>query len=205
MLLIYAVFLVDLRIRYILAVVPPLVILFAYGVFNTYLSIKRPIVLGIVLLSFAAWHGVYSVKYFRDAEPLAYLTGTVSRNEYLTRALPEYSAFEYINRRTSDGAKIYLLFVGRRAYYCERNYFHDAGDLPGFLLGAIRAAKNAAQIEQSLRQNQITHLMAREDLLARFLSNNLTPEQVRLWNEFTGRALTLGFRQRGYAVYQLHG
>jgi len=205
LLLLYAVFLVDLRIRYILAVVPLLVILFAYGVFNTYLSIKRPIVLGIVLLSFAVWHGIYLVRYFRDAEPLGYLTGGVSRAEYLTRALPEYPAFDYINRQTSNDAKIYLLFVGRRAYYCERNYFHDAGDLPGFLLGAIRAAKNAAQIEQSLRQNQITHLMAREELLARFLSNNLTSEQGRLWNEFAGRALMLGFRQRGYAVYQLHG
>jgi hypothetical protein len=205
LLLLYAVFLVDLRIRYILAVVPLLVILFAYGVFNTYLSIKRPMVLGIVLLSFAAWHGLYLAKYFRNAEPLGYLTGAVSRAEYLTRALPEYPAFDYINRQTSDDAKIYLLFVGRRAYYCQRYYFHDAGDLPGFLLGAIRAAKNAAQIEQSLRQNQITHLMAREELLARFLSNNLTPEQGRLWNEFAGRALTLSFRQRGYAVYQLHG
>jgi hypothetical protein len=205
LLLLYAVFLVDLRIRYILAVVPLLVILFAYGVFNTYLSIKRPMVLGIVLLSFAAWHGLYLAKYFRNAEPLGYLTGAVSRAEYLTRALPEYPAFDYINRQTSDDAKIYLLFVGRRAYYCQRYYFHDAGDLPGLLLGAIRDAKNAAQIEQSLRQNQITHLMAREELLARFLSNNLTPEQGRLWNEFAGRALTLGFRQRGYAVYQLHG
>jgi len=205
LLLLYAVFLVEMRIRYILAVVPLLVSLFTYGVFNTYSSIKRPVVLAIVLLSFGGWHGIYLVKHFRNAEPLAYLSGAVSRNEYLTRALPEYSAFDYINRQTATDAKIYLLFAGRRAYYCERNYFHDGGDLPGFLLGAIRTAKNAEQIEQSLRQYQITHLMAREDLLARFLSNNLTPDQGRLWNEFASRALQLGFRERGYAVYQLHG
>jgi len=205
LLLLYAVFLVEMRIRYILAVVPPLVSLFTYGVFNTYLSIKRPVALAVVLLSFAGLHGIYIVKYFRDAEPLAYLSGAVSRTEYLTRELPEYSAFDYINRQTATDAKIYLLFVGRRAYYCERNYFHDGGDLPGFLLGAIRAANNAEQIEQSLRQNQITHLMAREDLLAGFLSNNLTPDQARHWNEFASRGLTLGFRARGYAVYQLHG
>jgi hypothetical protein len=205
LLLLYAVFLVDLWIRYMLAVVPPLVLLFAYGVFNTYLSIKRPIVLAIVLLSLAAWHGIYLAKYIRDAEPLGYLTGAVSRTEYLVRTLPEYSAFEFINRQTSDGAKIYLLFVGRRAYYSERNYFHDAGDSPDFLLGAIRVATNAAQIEQSLRPNQLTHLLAREELLSHFLGNNLTAAQARQWNEFAGRALTLGFRQRDYAVYQLHG
>ena len=203
LLLLYAVFLVEMRIRYILAVVPPLVSLFTYGVFNVYLSIKRPVVLAIVLLSFAGWHGIYMVKYFRDAEPLAYLGGAVSRAEHLTRAMPEYSAFDYINRQTATDAKIYLLFAGRRAYYCERNYFHDGGDLPGFLLGAIRAANDAEQIEQSLQQNQITHLMAREDLLAGFLSNNLTPDQARRWNEFAGHRLRLGFRAHGYAVYQV--
>jgi hypothetical protein len=205
LLLLYGIFLVDMRIRYILAIVPLLAILLVFAVFNIYLRIKRPAILFAGLLGFAVWHGAYLWKYVAAAHPFGYLSGEVSRTEYLTRALPDYAAFDYINRETPAAAKIYLLFVGRRAYYCEREYFHDGGDLPGFLTGAIRAAKNAEQIEQSLRQNQITHLMAREDLLARFLSNNLTPDQARLWNEFAGRALKLGFRERGYAVYQLHG
>ncbi|MGH7887778.1 MAG: hypothetical protein ACREPG_07925, partial [Candidatus Binatia bacterium] len=91
------------------------------------------------------------------------------------------------------------------AYYCERDYFHDGGDLPGFLLGAIRAARSAEQIAQPLKQKLITHLMVREDLLAGFLGNNLTPDQGRLWNEFAGAALKLNFRARGFAVYKLHG
>jgi len=73
------------------------------------------------------------------------------------------------------------------------------------LLGAIRAAKNAEQVEQALRQKQITYLMTREDLLAGFLSNNLTPDQARIWNDFAANKITLNFRDRGYAVYQLHG
>jgi hypothetical protein len=203
--LLFAVFLVDMRIRYVLPVVPPLVVLLVFGVFNVYLRVKHTAILCVGLLGFATWHGTYLWKYVADAEPSGFFSGKVSRAQYLTRRLPEYAAFDYINRETAATAKIYLLFVGRRAYYCERNYFHDAGDLPGFLLGAIRAARNAEQIGQSLQENQITHLMAREELLARFLSNNLTPDQGRLWNEFAGRALTLGFRARGYAVYQLHG
>ena len=180
LLLLFALFLVDMRIRYILSIVPLLVILLGYGVFNVYLSIKRPAILFAALLCFAGWHGSYLWKYAADAEPAAYLLGDVSRAQYLTRRLPEYLAFDYINRETPARAKIYLLFIGRRGYYCERDYFHDGGDLPGFLLGAIRAAKNAEQIEQSFRQKQITHLMAREDLLAGFLTNNLTPDQTRL-------------------------
>ena len=205
LLLLYAVFLVDMRIRYVLAVVPLLVVLLVFGVFNVYLRIKRPAFVIAGLLCFAGWHAVYLWKYVADAQPTGFVFGAESRANYLMRMLPEYSAFEYISRATPANAKIYLLFTGRRAYYCERNYFHDSGDLPGLLLTAIRAAQNADQIGQLLAEKQITHLMAREDLLAGFLSNNLTPDQGRRWNEFASRGLTLGFRGRGYAVYQLHG
>jgi len=205
LLLVYALFLVDMRIRYILSIVPLLVILLAYGIFNVFLRIKRPAVLYAVLLCFAGWHGVYLWRYIAQAQPSEYLLGRINRTAYLMRMLPEYAAFDYINRKTSTDANIYLLFVGRRAYYCDRDYFHDGGDLPNFLLASVRTAKNAEQIEASLKQKQITHLMVREDLLATFLSNNLTADQARLWNEFAANRVKLDFRARGYAVYQLHG
>jgi hypothetical protein len=201
----YALFLVELRIRYILLIVPPLAALMVYGVFNVYLSIKRPVMLAAVLLFFTAWHGIYLGRYFQAAQPLNYLTGRESRDVYLTRMLPEYAAFRYINRETPQSAKMYLLFVGRRAYYCDRDYFHDSGDLPSILLAAIRGAKGADQIAQSLKQINITHLLMREDLLAAFLNHNLTSDQARIWNEFALNRLTPVFSERGYSVYQLHG
>jgi hypothetical protein len=203
--LLYALFLVELRVRYVLFIVPPLVALCVYGVFNIYLRIKRPVYLLALLLLFGAWHGAYLVRYFNAAEPVAYLSGRESRTAYLRRMLPEYAAFAHINAHAEPAAKIYLLFVGRRAYYCERDYFHDSGDLPGVLLGAIRTAKSAEHIMQSLREMKITHLLMREDLLVAFLSNNLTADQARLWNELAMTRLKSVFRERGYSVYQLNG
>jgi hypothetical protein len=203
--LLYGIFLVDLRVRYVLSIVPPLVILLVYAVFNIYTRIKRPAILFAGLAICAAWHGVFLWKYVVAAAPWSYVLGTESREHYLSRMLPEYPAFNYINRETPANAKIYLLFIGRRAYYCEREYFHDGGELPGFLLGAIRNAKTTEQLAHSLRQKQITHLMVREDLLTGFLSNNITPEQARLWNEFAAKHLRLNFRQQSHAVYQLNG
>jgi Dolichyl-phosphate-mannose-protein mannosyltransferase len=201
----YALFLVDMRIRYILVLVPPLVILAVYGIFNVYLRIRRPMYLVAGLFFFVGWHGIYLWHYFSAAAPLSYLSGSQNRNAYLARMLPEYTSFQYINHATAASAKIYLLFVGRRAYYCERDYFHDGGDLPGYLLGAVRAAQNTDQIAQTLKRKDITHLMVREDLLTRFLTNNLTPNQMSLWNEFAMSRLRLLFRDRGHAVYQLDG
>jgi hypothetical protein len=203
--LLYALFLVEVRIRYLLLIVPPLVVLAVYGIFNAYVRIKRPGYLVAVLLFFTAWHFSYLLRYFQAAEPLGYLSGSESREVYLTRMLPEYAAFHHINSATAPSAKIYLLFVGRRAYYCERDYFHDSGDLPGFLLATIRMAQSPEQIERSLKQKHITHLMAREGLLTVFLNHNLTPEQAALWSHFTKSRLQLAFRGRGHVVYQLDG
>ena len=201
----YAIFLVDMRIRYILSIVPPLVMLAVYGIFNVYLRIKRPVYLFVGLIAFAAWHGSYLWHYVRATEPFGYLSGSESRDTYLERMLPEYAGFKYINSTTAPTAKIYLLFVGRRGYYCERDYFHDGGDLPGYLLGVIRAAKSPDQIDQALKRKQITHLMVREELLVDFLMHNLTPAQAATWSQFVQTRLILNFRDRGHAVYQLHG
>jgi hypothetical protein len=201
----YALFLVDMRIRYILLIVPPLVILFAYGVFNVYLRIKQPAYLILGLLFFAGFHGLYLYRYLRDVEPVPYLIGKENRAEYLTRMLPEYATFEHINRHLSPDTKIYLLFVGRRGYYCEREYFHDGGDLPSFLMGVFQSARGPAEVEGALRRVGITHLMVRTDLLARYLVNNLTPAKITLWNEFAASRLSLDFQARGYALYRLHG
>jgi hypothetical protein len=201
----FALFLVDLRVRYVLLIVPPLVVLLVYGIFNTYLSIKQPAYLFAALLFFAAWHGSYVWHYFHAHAPLAFVLGRESREAFLTRVLPDYPAFRFVNHELPPTAKIYLLFLGRKAYYCERDYFHDGGELPGFLLTAIRRAQITEDIGRTLKAKSITHLMVREDLLKRFLMANLTRVQGELWNEYVTAQLKLLFRQGVYAIYQLHG
>jgi len=201
----YALFLVDMRARYVLAIVPPLAALAVYGVFNVYLSIKRPAYLFAGLLLCAGVHGYYLWRYFAEIEPLTYLTGAESRDNYLARVLPGYPAFQYVNRDLPPTAKIYLLFIGRRAYYCERDYFHDGGELPGFLLGAVRAAKNPADVHRQLTKKRLTHLLVREELLVRFLRDNLSPAELSIWDGFASGHLQGLFRSNGYSVVQIHG
>jgi hypothetical protein len=182
-----------------------MVILLTYGVFNVYLRIKQPAYLFAALFGFAAFNGYYLWRYFQDVAPLGYVIGQKTRTAYLTRALPEYPAFQYVNRELSPATKIYLLFVGRRGYYCEREYFHDGGELPGFLLRAIQSAKEPADVARRLKARPLTHLLVRDELLIRFLRDNLDPPQQRLWDAFANHHLKSLFRDRGYSVLQLHG
>jgi hypothetical protein len=201
----YAIFLIDLRVRYVLLIVPPLIVLMVYGIFNVYLRVKQPVILYGGLLLFAGLHASYLWHDVRETAPAAYLSGQESREEYLTRTLADYPAFRFINRELPQNARIYLLFVGRRAYYCEREYFHDGGELPGFLLAALRSAKEPADVGRQLNAKQLTHLLVRDELLLRFLRDNLDPAQQQIWNGFASSHLEALFRDRGYSVLQLHG
>jgi hypothetical protein len=181
------------------------VALLAFGVFNAYLRTRQPVYLFAGLLFFAGLNVSYLLSYWRAAAPLEYLVSGESREDYLTLRLPEFAAYQYINRELPSAAKIYLLFVGRRAYYCEREYFHDGGELPGLLLEAVRSAKEPGDIARQLKAKQLTHLLVRDELLLRFLRDNLTPTQQRIWDGLNSAHLTPLFRRNGYSVLQLHG
>ena len=203
--LFYAFFLADLRVRYILPIIPPLVILLVYAVHNIYLRIVHPSLLYGAVILLLAMNGAYLWNYFHLLSPLGYLTGKENREAYLSRMLPEYPAVQYINHNTPSTVRIYFLFVGRRVYYCERDYFHDDGDNPWILLRMIQGAREGNDIQVKLRERGLTHLLVREELLGRFLVNNLTPEQWKIWRSFAGDHLMGLFHSKGYSVYQIYG
>ncbi len=201
----YALFLVDARIRYLLPVVPPLVILLVYGLYNIYLRIVRPSFLFGAMALLLGLNGVYLWNYTLALSPFDYLIGKESRDVYLTRMLPDYPVFQFINRNLPAKVKIYLLFMGRRAYYCERPYFHDSDDNGWVLLRMIESARSEEDIGAQLQERGLTHVLAREELLTRFLRNNLSREKQKLWDGFATRHLRGLFRERGYGLYQIHG
>lgn len=199
----YALFLVDLRIRYILPIVPPLVILLVYGIHNIYLRIVRPSLLFGVVSLLLALNGMYLWNYLHKVSPVGYLLGKESRETYLARMLPEYPAIQYINQKLPSTARIYFVFIGRRAYYCECDYFYDAGDNPWTLLLMVQGSRNEGEIKVKLQQRGITHLLVRGDLFQRFLKHNLMTSQRETWGRFQDRSLKALFELRGYRVYEV--
>ncbi len=201
----YALFLVDLRIRYLLPMVAPLVILLVYGVHNIYLRVLHPSILvgGVVLL--LAFNGVYLWNYFQSVSPLGFLSGKESREGFLNRMLPDYPAVQYINQKLPATAKIYFIFMGRRVYYCLRDYFHDPGDHAWSLVRMIQEAQSESGVKTKLEEKGLTHLLVRDELLQRFLRDNLSSEKQKLWDSFVALHLRGLFRDQRYSLYQVHG
>lgn len=197
----FALFMTDLRIRYLLPLVPALVILAVFGVHNLYLRLAHPPWLFVAVIFLLAWNGLYLSSYFREVSPLAYLGGGQGREAYLQRRLVEFPAIQYINRNLPSEARVFLLFTGNRGYYLERDYFYDTGDLGQTLLRVVGAADDEREIAQGFKKEKITHLLVRQELLQRFVGRNFTPAQREIWRRFQGRYLEPLFEQRGYGVY----
>jgi hypothetical protein len=201
----FAFFLADLRIRYVLPILSSLVILLVYGIHNVYSRIARPwfLIAAIILLS--AFNGVYLWGYFHKVSPINYLLGGESREVYLTRRLPDYPAIRFINLNLPASARIYFIFMGRRVYYCERPYFHDGSENPWVLLRTIQGAQSGNDIRVKLAERGLTHLLVREELLKRFLDHNLTSQQQGVWRTFSTLHLRALNGKQGYSLYEIHG
>ncbi|WP_306549543.1 glycosyltransferase family 39 protein [Desulfobulbus sp.] len=118
-----------MRIRYIVPIVPPLVILSMYGVHSLLNKIRlssRTAILRITAIIFSAvclpgfmlwYNGQYITNQFFAVNPLSYLQGKVSRDEYITTFRPEYLAIQWLNKHTTMNNRVLCIFLGNRGYY----------------------------------------------------------------------------------------
>ena len=125
----------DVRIRYMLPILPFMTILAVMGIRNgtEWLASCRQSALRLagravpfaVALLIAA-NLFYLGNQFTAIRPLPYILGEESRDEFLSRQVGSYPATAFINRELPGDAVVYLLYLSARGYYLDREYIHHA-------------------------------------------------------------------------------
>ena len=95
--------------------------------------------------------------------------------------------------------------MGRRAYYCRRDCYHDPEDNPWILARMVREAGNGGELNAKLRGRGMTHLVIRDELFTRFAATNLSPDEIGIWNSFARGHLRGLFNAQGYSVFEIRG
>jgi 4-amino-4-deoxy-L-arabinose transferase-like glycosyltransferase len=120
----------GIRIRYFGPILPPLVILSMYGLHNiqaVFLSrmawpsgkiLKNGVIFGIIFIMLS-FNAVYMLNRFKYVQPLAYITGKLSRDEYIQTYRPEYATLQYANSNLGEDAQIFAPHFSRRGYYSD--------------------------------------------------------------------------------------
>ncbi len=200
---------VDMRIRYIAPIIPPLVILSVIGLkqINTMSKAvskgRAPklfagtVRVGVSILLLI--NAIYIWRQFNTVAPFDYISGEIGREAYIEKYRPEYSALKYANQNLPEDVKILSLFLGQRLYYSDREIRFDT-DL---FRKITKHARTSEVISSELKENDFTHLLVGKALFAKWVYMNFDETQKKLVGEFFKKDAKSIFSKGGYELFQL--
>jgi hypothetical protein len=155
----------DIRIRYFAPIFPPLTVLSMFGlhslhqhILKQYFVISKPVqqfIIYAIISIMLILNAKYMVERFNYVQPMGYLKGKVSRDEYIQKFRPEYAAMQYANRNLSSNSKILGIYLGNRGYYSDVDIVFSVD-----LLKQLAAkAHSPEEILENLQKRNITHLL----------------------------------------------
>lgn len=178
----------DVRIRYVLPIVPFMAILAAQGVVRCWRLLQgraaARVALGLLVVALMVQNTAYYLDLFRKEDPLPLLRGEESREAYLRRRVPYYGIMAYANEHLPEDARILFLFMGNRGYYCERDYLYDTYFSGESFRRVIASSYSVDGILKYLESQGITHILLNKKLTLDFFHNNLKPEKERNFHHF---------------------
>ncbi len=209
----FALFSRVLRMRYLVPMVPPLVILSVFGMKN-----GMDMLAGVLLrerrcLANIAGAAVLAVCFglnlhylwaqFRVVDPLAYLSGRISREDYITRYRPEYPVMRYANTHLPADARVLFVFMGKRGYYLDRPYRLDGAGRASLLMRTVLRSHTPEEIAAGLHAAGITHMMLQTDIFNRWVAEDFEGEKQALFKSFLGRYTQLLHTHHVFALVAL--
>ncbi|MGD0279892.1 MAG: phospholipid carrier-dependent glycosyltransferase [Smithella sp.] len=210
--IIIAFFLNEMRIRYILPVVPVLAILTVMGLINIWnWTISRSIllrkVLMVLVLSFfivmMSKNIFYIKNYYQTISPMSYILGKESKDEFITRHISSYPAIQYINTHTPEDAKVRLIFLAQRGYYLDRIYEDDRSFGTDKIRGLVENSHEDGHFQSYLHSLGCNYMLVRTDLYLKYLHDNYPPETTNRFLHQMSRATEMIYNDNSYAVYRL--
>lgn len=196
-------FTTDMQIRFLLPILPALVILTVTGINRLMEFTKIKVLVMIATASLLSFNFIYLADYFGEKEPLPYITGNVSRDEYLIKHLRGYESNLYINKYLPKDAKILMIYAGDRGYYLDRYYYYNSYLSGQPIKEAFEGSRDGRDIAEKIRRKGITHILMDERLFGEFMENNLNVREKGLYYDFLKGYLKELHTSEGYKLYEI--
>jgi hypothetical protein len=206
--LLYACAQTSIRIRYFSPILPPLVVLAMLGLHNFQTRILAPVRWSGPVKTFLVFalitvmlglNAAYMVERFKRDRPLEYLTGKMTRDEYIQAFRPEYATFQYANAHLARDAKIFGLFMGGRGYYSDRFIaFPDS-----LLYKAAKDAASGQDVAAALTGKGFTHILMSYSGLNLWLKEAASDHDRQVLRQFFESHTEMLFSKDGYGLLQI--
>jgi hypothetical protein len=204
--LLVTLFVTEIRIRYIITIVSPMVILSVFGLYqlSTWLQKKFPQskanlgVIFILLSSYFIYNLSYGVGLFKRIDPLPFISGKVSRDEYLSREIPFYTLNQLANKVVPKDGKLLAVNTGNFRYYIDVPLIIDNN----LLFELANKFESLDGLVGELHRRNITHILIRVDLFKQRLSRTDIKPQETLVDLMNLRLKILETNDR-YALFKV--
>lgn len=197
---------VDMRIRWIAAIIPPLVVLATYGLHGLHEWLARSrgsaapgrILVATLLAAYFVPNLVYAKGLYDKIQPLSYLGGDLTRAEYIQKFRPEYAAIAKANEVVPAGRRVLGVFLGGRRYYFSVDATLDNDLFIDTALGAGTALDIALQLDRE----RFTHLVIRSDFFNRWFDALDEKDRAKV-GTFVQQHLRQLELKEGYGLYEI--
>jgi hypothetical protein len=203
----------GVRIRYLSPIIPPLVILSLLGVKKLVDSVsgldyRYSRTIGFtalfLIVASALWlNGRYIFSQYEYVYPFGYLSGELNRDRYIAKYCQEYPVYRYVNEHLPRDSKILFIFMGKRGYYCDREYVLDMNFNKSLLQQLVRNSNGPADILRGMTERGISHLLIRYDIFDRWVNDSFTLGEREVLRNFFNRCVKTSYFKYGYGISRL--
>lgn len=190
------------QIRYLIPLFPLLALV--TGAILTRYRIRKKI-FGLLLCIVAgslAFNGYHIARGFIKIDPLRVAVGLESRDHFLSRTLPPYTMYRFVNRALPPDARIFLIYMKNYTFLCNRDCYADAMFEAHTLQKILREEASPDRVRNRLKTAGFTHLLYDEFYLLGEPSP-LSAEEKQLFLAFQNSYMR-NVRQQGfYRLYRL--
>ena len=190
------------QIRYLIPLFP-LLALVTGAILTRYRSRKR--IFGLLLCIVAgslAFNGYHIVREFIKINPLRVAVGFESRDHFLSRTLPTYTMYRFVNQALPSDVRIFLIYMKNYTFLCDRDCYADAMFEAHTLQKILREEASPDRVRNRLKASGFTHILYNEHYLLGEPSP-LSAEEKQLFLAFQNSHLQ-SIRQQGfYRLYRL--
>lgn len=197
---------VDMRIRWIAAIIPPLVVLAVYSLHGLHRwlaagrasAVPATALVAALLVAYFVPNLLYARALYEKIDPLPYLRGELTRADYIQEYRPEYAAISLANEVVPPGGRVLGLYLGGRRYYFSVDVTLD-NDV---LQHVVAASATAAEVAATLAGERYTHLVIQSDFFNRWLESLDTVSRDKAAGFVQNHLRQLELRE-GFGLYEV--
>jgi hypothetical protein len=143
-------------------------------------------------------NATYIADRFKKDQPLAYITGKVTRDQYIQAFRPEYASFQYANKHLTLNDKIFGLYIGNRGYYSDIPVHFDIEMLQD-IAAEVGSGK---KIAEKLHEKGFTHIIVNFSLFNYWVQKYGLHEKKMLKDFFDTHTQKV-FSKDGYGLLKI--